>query len=238
MRINKYLASCGIASRRNCEQLVLDGKVRLNGRPVVKLATEVKATDIVTVDGKKMVPSQQFVYLMLHKPKGYICSTSDEHGRKTVMELIKGYDDYRLFPVGRLDYDTEGLLLLTNDGDFSLTITHPKNNIDKTYHAKIEGEVTEDELIKIRNGIVLDGEKTKRCKAVNLGMENGLSKIEVVIGEGRQRQIRRMFEAINREVVFLKRMAIGKLRLGGLQRGKHRELKVKEIETLTNIKEK
>lgn len=232
MRINKYLASCGIASRRNCEQLVLDGKVKLNGRPVVKLATEVKPGDIITVDGNKVFPSQEFIYLMLHKPKGYICSTSDEHGRKTVMELVKDYENTRLFPVGRLDYDTEGLLLLTNDGDFSLSVTHPKNNVDKTYHAKIEGEVSEDELIKIRNGIVLDGEKTKRCKAVNLGMEKGLTKIELVISEGRQRQIRRMFEAINREVVFLKRTAIGSLRLGGLQRGKCRELKAKEIEKL------
>ncbi|MCL2676020.1 MAG: rRNA pseudouridine synthase, partial [Firmicutes bacterium] len=164
MRINKYLASSGIASRRNCEQLVLDGKVRLNGRPVTKLATEVKDSDIVTVDGKKIAPAERLVYLMLNKPKGYICSTVDEKGRKTVMELIKDFEGTRegarIFPVGRLDFDTEGLLLFTNDGDFAQRLTHPKNDVDKTYHAKIEGEVTEDELNKLRGGIVLDGEKT------------------------------------------------------------------------------
>lgn len=235
MRINKYLAECGVASRRKSEELIKDGRVKLNGRRVVELATEIKDGDIVTVDGKKVQPSS-FVYLMLNKPKGCVCTTSDEHGRKTVLDLLPPqYADKRIFPVGRLDYDTEGLLILTNDGDLANRLTHPRNDIEKSYIANVEGKVTEDELNKLRAGIVLDGVKTKKCRITVLQEEEKLTRAEVVISEGRNRQVRRMFESINRTVAFLKRVAIGDLRLGGLYRGKVRELSDKEIKYLKNL---
>lgn len=237
MRINKFLAECGIASRRNCETLVTEGRVKVNGRKVLKLATDVDPEkDNVSVDDKKVERIHKHIYIMLNKPKGYICTTNDEAGRKTVLELVKDkYGDKRLFPVGRLDYDTEGLLLLTTDGDLGNRIMHPRNEISKTYVVKIEGEVTEDELNKIRAGVILDGERTKKCRAKVLGFEDNVSRIEVVISEGRNRQVRRMFESINRDVIFLKRVAVGEIKLGGLYRGMWRELKDKEIEYLKNV---
>ena len=233
MRINKYLSGCGIDSRRKCEQLVLDGRVRINGKTVTALGTDVKDGDYVEVDGRAVALAQRKVYVMLNKPKGCVCTVHDEKGRKTVLDFVKLKE--RIFPVGRLDYDTEGLLLMTTDGELSNRLMHPRHEISKTYVAKIEGEITEAELNKIRGGVVLDGEKTKKCKAKAVGFEDGMSRIEVTISEGRNRQIRRMFETINREVVFLKRVAIGEIRLGGLYRGESRELKDEEVEYLKNM---
>ncbi len=242
MRINKYLAECGLASRRNCEAFVLDGRVKVNGKTVRNLATEIDAEfDQVSVDDKPVKPIGKHLYIMLNKPKGYVCTTSDEKQRKTVMDLVAGkYPGKRLFPVGRLDYDTEGLLLMTTDGDLSNRLMHPRNEISKTYVAKIEGEVSEAELNKIRAGVELDGVRTKKCKARVVGQENVgedklITRIEVVISEGRNRQVRRMFEAINREVVFLKRIAIGEVKLGGLTRGTFRELRDVEVEYLKRV---
>jgi 23S rRNA pseudouridine2605 synthase len=173
---------------------------------------------------------------MVNKPKGFICTVSDEKDRKTVMELVpQKYKDKRLFPVGRLDYDTEGLLLMTTDGDFCNRLMHPRNEIPKTYAARIEGDITEDELNKIRAGVILDGRKTNRCKAKVVAADGKVSRVEIVISEGRNRQVRRMFEAINREVVFLKRVAIGDIRLGGLGRGLVRELTPDEVEYLRRV---
>lgn len=237
MRINKFLAECGIASRRNCEALVLDCRVKVNGKKVLKLATEVDPeTDEVSLDDKPVKPIAKHLYIMLNKPKGYVCTTSDEFGRKTVMDFFAGkYPGKRLFPVGRLDYDTEGLLLLTTDGDLSNRLMHPRNEISKTYVAKIEGEISEAEMNKLRAGVELDGVKTKKCKVRLVGFENNISKVEVVISEGRNRQVRRMFETINRDVIFLKRTAIGEIKLGGLFRGNFRELKDVEIDYLKNV---
>ena len=236
MRINKYLAACGFASRRASEQLVTDGRVKVNGKTVTSLSTAVEENDLVTVDGKRAVPIHKHIYLMLNKPKGYITTTSDEKGRKTVMELLGNkFAGKRIFPVGRLDYDTEGLLLLTTDGDLCNRISHPRNEIGKTYVAKIEGEVSEQELNKLRDGIVLDGRKTKRCRISVLGFDGKITRLEVVIGEGRNRQVRRMFESINREVIFLKRVGVGELKLGGLGRGEWRELKPHEVEYLQKV---
>ena len=236
MRINKYLASCGIGSRRNCEIFVTEGKVKINGHIVTDLATDVKESDIVLLNGERVAPAEEHIYLMLNKPKGYVCTTSDEFGRKTVLQLLAPeYSSRRIFPVGRLDYDTEGLLLLTTDGDLSNRITHPHNEVPKTYIAKIEGEVTEDELGKLRGGVILDGVKTKKCKARLKNFENNISSVEVVITEGRNRQVRRMFDSINREVVFLKRTAIGQLKLGGLYRGTSRKLTEEEVEYLKRV---
>ena len=236
MRINRFLAECGLGSRRKCEELVTGGRVRINGRPVVKLASEVGDKDIVTVDGKKVERREKQLYIMLNKPKGCVCTVSDEHGRKTVIDIVRPkYPDARLFPIGRLDYDTEGLLLLTTDGATADRITHPRNEVPKTYIARIEGEVPEAELNRIRGGGVLDGVKTKKCRAKLIAFETNEARIEVVITEGRNRQVRRMFEQINREVVFLKRVAVGDLRLGGLYRGEFRELNDREIEYIRNV---
>lgn len=237
MRINKFLAECGIASRRNCEALVTAGRVRINGKTVKLLATDVDPeNDLVSVDDKPVKPIVRHLYIALNKPKGYVCTTSDEFGRKTVMDFFEGkYPGKRIFPVGRLDYDTEGLLILTTDGDLSNRLMHPRNEIPKTYVAKIEGEISESDLNKLRQGVMLDGVRTKKCKVRLLGFENNVSRIEVVITEGRNRQVRRMFESINRDVVFLKRTAIGNIKLGGLYRGNFRELKDNEVEYLKNV---
>ena len=237
MRINKFLAECGIASRRNCETLVTAGRVKVNGKTVTMLATDVDPEfDLVSVDEKPVKPIARHLYLALNKPKGYVCTTNDEFGRKTVMDFFEGkYPGKRIFPVGRLDYDTEGLLILTTDGDLSNRLMHPRNEIPKTYVAKIEGEIAESDLNKLRQGVILDGVKTKKCKVRLLGTENNVSRVEVVITEGRNRQVRRMFESINRDVIFLKRTAIGDTKLGGLYRGNFRELKENEIEYLKNV---
>lgn len=237
MRINKFLAECGIASRRNCETLVTAGRVKVNGKTVTMLATYVDPEfDLVSVDEKPVKPIARHLYLALNKPKGYVCTTNDEFGRKTVMDFFEGkYPGKRIFPVGRLDYDTEGLLILTTDGDLSNRLMHPRNEIPKTYVAKIEGEIAESDLNKLRQGVILDGVKTKKCKVRLLGTENNVSRVEVVITEGRNRQVRRMFESINRDVIFLKRTAIGDIKLGGLYRGNFRELKENEIEYLKNV---
>jgi 23S rRNA pseudouridine2605 synthase len=216
---------------------VLEGRVKVNNKRVLKLATDIDPeNDLVSVDDKPVKPIAKHLYIMLNKPKGYVCTTNDELGRKTVMELLKDkYPGKRIFPVGRLDYDTEGLLLLTTDGDLANRLMHPRNEISKTYVAKIEGEISEAELNKLRSGVELDGVKTKKCKVKLLGFDENLSRIEVVITEGRNRQVRRMFESINRDVVFLKRTAIGDIKLGGLYRGNFRELKANESEYLKKI---
>ncbi|MBE5730609.1 MAG: rRNA pseudouridine synthase [Clostridiales bacterium] len=231
MRINKYLAECGLASRRKCEAFVTEGRVKVNGKLVTSLATEVDSRDTVTVDGEKVQPIKKHVYLIMNKPKGYVCTASDEFGRKTVLDLIKDKKE-RIFPVGRLDYDTEGLLLLTTDGDLANRLTHPRNEITKTYSAKVEGEVDEELIERLRGGVILDGVKTKKCKIKLVEFKDGLSRFEVVISEGRNRQVRRMFESINKEVVFLKRVAIGDLKLSGLNRGEYRALTPEEVNYL------
>ena len=236
MRINKYLASCGKGSRRKCETLVLEGRVKKNGRPISELSADIGPNDIVTVDGFKVVPPTNHVYIMLNKPKGYICSRSDEKSRKTVFDLINSFcADPRLVSVGRLDYDTEGLLLLTTDGDLTNKLAHPRNEIEKTYVAKVEGEVSEIEIDKLCRGVVIDGVKTKRSKIKLLEFKDNVSRLEIKISEGRNRQIRKMFESITRQVIFLKRMAIGDLRLGGITRGSCRFLRDDEINYLKFI---
>ena len=235
MRINKYLASCGLGSRRGVEELIVSGVVKVNGKTVVELAFDVNEdNDSVTVNGKRVRPVTNYTYVMLHKPKGCICSANDEKGRKTVYDYVDVKE--RLVYVGRLDYDTEGLLIMTNDGDLVNKLTAPINEIPKTYLVKIEGEVTEAELATIRKGVVLDGVKTKRTAIRRKETEEeGMTVLYVTITEGRNRQIRRMFESIGKEVVYLKRIAIGDLRLGGLARGAYRFLTDVEIEYLKRL---
>ncbi len=230
MRINKYLASTGIASRRKAEAYVLAGRVSVNGKVIDSLAFDVDKKDVVMVDGKP-VAEKQLAYIMLHKPKGYITSLKDDKGRKTVMDLLPA--EYKnLKPVGRLDYDTEGLLLLTNDGDLANRLTDPNVEITKTYMVKIEGKISEGQLAVMRAGVVIDGVRLKKCKAKVTEQGENFTKLEVKITEGKNRQIRKMFDAVGVNVSFLKRTAIEELKLGGLTRGKCRELHQNEIEYL------
>ena len=236
MRINKYIASCGICSRRAAEELVLDGKVKVNGKVVKELATEIdEYNDTVTLDGRKITLVSRYIYIMFNKPKGCVCTVKDDKGRKTIMDYLESFSDKRIFPIGRLDYDTEGLLLLTNDGDLANRLTQPISEVPKTYIAKVEGEIPESDLARLRNGIVLDGVKLRRCKIKLLGTEDNVSRYEVTIFEGKNRQIHRMFESIGKEVVFLKRIKIGDVKLGGLGRGANRYLTEKELASLNRL---
>lgn len=234
MRINKYLASSGYGARRKCEQLVLDKRVCVNGKVCTDLAFVVGENDKVTVDGTLCMPASEFDYIMLHKPKGVITSMSDEHGRKTVIDILP--EKYKkLKPVGRLDYDSEGLLLLTNDGDLAYVLTHPSHEITKTYVVRVEGEVKESQLAVIRAGVVIDGVRLAKCKVRVLEKVSNGTKLQVVISEGKNRQVRKMFEAVGLNVAFLKRTQIGELRLGGLARGAVRPLSIEEVLYLKSL---
>ena len=233
MRINKYIASTGLASRRKAEDFVRAGRISVNGKVITDLAFDVAEKDEVCLDGK-VLQQAQHKYVMLHKPKGYVTTTSDDKGRKTVMDLLP--QEYKsLNPVGRLDYDTEGLLLFTNDGDMAKALTSPINEIQKTYQVKIEGKIVEGQLAVMRAGVVIDGVRLKKCKVKVLEEGANYTKLEVKITEGKNRQIRKMFDAVGVNVSFLKRVAIEELKLGGLSRGKCRELRSDEIEYLQSI---
>lgn len=236
MRINKYIASCGVCGRRAADKLIQDGKVTVNGKVMTDLSYIVDTEkDKVSADGKKLKLPNRSKYIMLHKPKGYVCTNKDEKGRKTVFDLLPP-SERRLFSIGRLDYDTEGLLILTDDGDLAQRLTHPSSEIGKTYVVNIEGEIADDALARLRNGIELDdGYKTGKSIIRVLEKEDNTQRLEVTIYEGHNRQIKRMFEAEGAKVVFLKRTKIGDLRLGGLTRGTHRELKDIEINYLKNM---
>lgn len=236
MRINKYIADCGFASRRAADKLIAEGKVKVNNKLVTELGCDINENnDTVTIDGQKLEMKNRDIYVIFNKPKGCVCTMKDDRGRKTIMDYID-IKDKRLFPIGRLDYDSEGMLLLTNDGALAYKLTHPSHEISKTYIAKVEGAVPENDLAMLRNGVVLDGIKTHTAKIKLLKVEEGdVQRFEVTIYEGRNRQIRRMFEMIGKEVVFLKRVAVGELRLGGLGRGLYRYLTEKEISDLKRM---
>lgn len=228
MRINKFLAEKGIASRRHADEMIAAGRVQINGK-VATLGANVEETDEVIVDGQPIaLTEKKEEYYMMNKPKGVVCTASDDRGRKTVMEFLPETAG-RVFPVGRLDYATEGLLILTNDGELAFRLTHPSTEIPKTYMAKIEGTLTEKDLNPIRSGIELDGVLTKKCKAHIVETNKAYTKVEITIKEGKNRQVRRMFEAIGKNVELLRRVSIGDLRLKGLDRGQVRPLTEQEI---------
>lgn len=234
MRINKYLAECGVASRREADKLIEAKKVKINGK-YSEIGQEVDiGSDLVTVDGLPVGLVKTYEYYMMNKPKGYVCTVKDDRGRKTVMDLLpQGIK--RLFPVGRLDYDSEGLLLFTNDGDLTFKLTHPKNEVPKTYLVKTEKPVKEDDLVKLRNGVYIDGVKTKKCNIKVVETNKEYTKLHVTITEGKNRQVRKMFETVNNNVDFLKRIKIGDLKLSGLNRGEVRKLNTEEINYLLNL---
>ena len=234
MRINKFLAESGVASRRASDKLIEEGKVKKNGR-VCSLGDEVDpGKDIITVSGQQVQLTERYDYYMMNKPKGYVCTVKDDKDRKTVMSLLPN-NNKRIYPVGRLDYDSEGLLILTNDGDLTFRLTHPRNEIPKTYLVKIEGEIGEEQLKHLRSGVVIDGVRTKKCNLKVVEQSKSETKLHITITEGKNRQVRKMFESVGKEVVFLKRIKIGDLTLSGLNRGEVRSLSLREIDYLKNL---
>ena len=232
MRLNKFLAAAGVASRRECDRLIAEGKVTVNGRQA-RVGEEVSESDEVSVGGQRAV-IKKYEYYMLNKPKGYICSVSDDKGRKTVMDLMPP-NAGRIFPVGRLDYDSEGLLILTSDGELAQRLTHPSHDVPKTYLVKVEGTLTEAALNPIRSGLEIDGQMTKKCKAHIVETDKAYTKVHVTVTEGRNREIRKLFAAIGKEVTLLKRIKIGELTLRGLDRGACRKLTKQEVEYLNSL---
>jgi pseudouridylate synthase len=234
MRINKFLAENGIASRRHADEMVSAGRIKINGQTAL-LGADVQDGDEVLLDDKPIARAEKKLeYYIMNKPKGILCTVSDDRGRKTVMNLLPAGAG-RVFPVGRLDYATEGLLLLTNDGELAYRLTSPKNEIPKTYLVRVEGTMSEKDLNRIRSGIELDGVLTKKCKAHIVETNKAYTKIHITITEGKNRQVRRMFEAVGRNVDFLKRIKIGELTLRGLDRGEVRSLNDEEISYLKNL---
>lgn len=229
MRLNKFLATCGLASRRKCEEYISAGRVTVNGKVVDSMGLSIdEKKDVVCVDGNEMKLVNEFVYLKMNKPKGYACTASDERGRKTIFDLVDC--DVRLFNVGRLDYDTEGLIFLTNDGDFANMVTHPRFHFEKEYQVTVEGEVKESELAVLRKGVVENGVRMPEAKVKFLGFDGKFTKLSVVIDEGQNHQVRRMFDAIGKCIKLLKRVRIGQVVLGGLYRGKVKPMTKEEID--------
>ncbi len=234
MRLQKYLASCGVSSRRKAEEMIKEGLVTVNGVLVTEMGVQVEEKDVIFVNGKKVEPETEKRYVIYHKRAGEVTTVTDPEGRNTVLDHFRDFP-VRLFPVGRLDYDSEGLLLLTNDGELADRMMHPKNEVDKTYYARVDGAVTPDQILKLRQGVVLpDGRKTSRAK-VRIAREEAFATCVIVaIHEGRNRQVRRMFEAVGHTVFQLRRIRFGPLDLGDLKRGEYRELTLAEVEALKN----
>ncbi len=235
MRINKYLALSGLGSRRNVEVLVTTGKIKVNGKVVRELSTDIKDTDIVQFNNKPVKVATNFVYYKLHKPKGYVTTVEDDKERKTVMDLLRGVHQ-RVYPVGRLDYDTEGLLLFTNDGDITNILTRPNSEVEKTYTVHIEGVISKDEIQRLAQGVDIGGYTTKPCRVQLVEETDRLSKLKVTISEGKNRQIRKMFEVIGKNITLLRRIQIGEIALGGLSRGEYVPLNAKELKYLKSLK--
>lgn len=235
MRLQKYMALCGVASRRKSEELILEGKVQVNNKLVTELGTIIDPKkDIVKVEDKKIKLESNDVYIMLNKPIGFVTTSKDEKDRMTVLDLIDGVKE-RIYPVGRLDADTTGLLLLTNDGDMAYKLTHPSNEIKKQYIAIVEGVPNKIELEKFRGGLFIDGKKTSRASIKILKNFGTDSILDIQIHEGRNRQVKKMCQAINHPVKKLKRIAIGEIQLGGLDIGNWRYLDDEEIEYLKSL---
>lgn len=230
VRLQKFMADCGVASRRKSEELIEAGKVKVNGH-TARIGDKIDPKkDLVTVGGKKINKVDKLYYIMLNKPRGYLTTVSDEFGRKTVMDLVD--IKARVYPVGRLDKDSEGLLLLTNDGAFANLLTHPKHSFAKVYRVTVRPAVSDEILDELRNGIEIDGRKTAPCDVTVITEEEGRVVLEFILREGRNRQIRKMCEAVGLEVARLKRVAIGPVKLGMLQTGKSRQLTDNEIKKL------
>lgn len=232
-RLQKYLANAGVASRRKCEELILEGKVEVNGVVVTELGTKVSEKDVVKYNGKVVKPVEEKVYILLNKPIGYVTTAKDQFQRDTVLDLVK--TDKRVVPVGRLDMYTSGALILTNDGEFINMLTHPKNEVNKTYNVTVKGAISQEELKKLQNGVEIDNSyitKPAKVKILKIDEEKNISRIQITIHEGKNRQVRKMCEAINKKVLALHRSSIANIEVKDLKIGKWRYLTKKEIENL------
>ncbi len=231
VRLQKYLADCGVASRRKSEELIEQGVVRVNGQ-IASIGDKVNPKkDTVTVRGKKLIKQKTHTYIMLHKPRGFITTMSDERERKCVAELIKDVPG-RVYPVGRLDRDSEGLLLCTNDGDFANAMTHPTRHVPKTYRVTVRPGVTEEQITALTTGVMIDARKTAPAEVRIITREEGRVVLEIILYEGRNRQIRKMCEEVGLEVARLKRTAVGSIKLGMLKQGDWRDLTEDEVRKL------
>ncbi|MGN1417744.1 MAG: pseudouridine synthase [Acutalibacteraceae bacterium] len=231
IRLQKYLSECGVASRRKSEELIAAGKVKVNG-VAASIGDKINPKkDTVTVCGKKVVKQKECKYIMLHKPRGFITTMSDEMGRKCVAQLVEDVPE-RVYPIGRLDRESEGLLLFTNDGEFANAMTHPSKHVSKTYRVTVRPSVNEEQLTAITQGIMIDDRKTAPAEVRVVTKEENRVVLEIVLYEGRNREIRKMCEEIGLEVARLKRTAIGSLKLGMLKQGQWRELTQDEVRKL------
>jgi 23S rRNA pseudouridine2605 synthase len=233
-RIQKILAQMGIASRRKAEELIIEGRVTVNGKIATIGMKADLAKDHIKVDGRLLVKPEPKIYLVFNKPVGVVTSLSDPEGRPTIKDFLKGIK-YRVFPVGRLDYDSEGLLLITNDGDFAHSLLHPSKKIPKTYVVKVKGIIDEDAMERLRRGVRLEDGLTAPAKVKKVRLAESNSWVEVTIYEGRKRQVRRMLEKVGYPVIKLRRIAIGGLKLGNLRPGEMRRLTQEEIKRLMEV---
>ncbi len=232
VRLQKFMADQGVASRRKSEEIILEGRVRVNSKIVKELGSKIiPGVDKVIVDGKSIGGRISYVYLVLNKPKGYLSTTDDPKNRKTVLDLVKDIDQ-RIYPVGRLDYNTEGLLIMTNDGDLTYAMTHPSKELKKTYHATIDGVLSIEDVAKMRKGVDIGDYVTAPAEVYILEENADGSVIELIIHEGKYRQVRRMFEALGFDVKRLVRTQIGNITKKGIPRGKYRHLKKTEVKVL------
>ena len=243
LRLQKILSAAGVASRRAAERLMAEGRVWVNGKPVTELGTRADPErEDIQVDGRRVKVTRRRIYLLLNKPRGYVTTRSDPEGRRTVLDLIPRVREY-LYPVGRLDYDSEGLLLLTNDGELAARLMHPRHSIDRTYHARVRGVPDDDALTRLARGIVIDGRRTAPARVRRLTRQPGArvstrsrglaaSTLEITIREGRARQVRKMCEAVGHQVVRLRRVRFGPLADPTLKAGTYRDLTAREVELL------
>ena len=234
MRLNKYIAHAGICSRRKADELIANGNVKINGLAVKEMGADVAEGDVVEVNGRIIGGGQKAVYVAVNKPLGYITSMDDDRDRATVAELVADIPE-RLFPVGRLDYNTTGLLIMTNDGQLTYTLTHPKHEVYKTYVAKVAGVISEARLARLRKGVDIGGFVTSPAKVRLIKQMPRYAVVEIKIREGKNRQVRKMFAAVGNKVQELQRTEIGEIKLGRLMEGHYRKLSRQEIEYLKNL---
>ena len=233
-RLQKFIASCGVCSRRKAEELITSGRVKVNGEVITELGTKVSKNDVVMVDGK-IIEVSESIYLVMNKPRGVISSVSDDKNRKTVISILPSeFEKYHLFPVGRLDYDTKGVLILTNDGEFMNTLVGPQSNLEKEYLARVEGIFTKTDLANITKGVKLDGYTTRKCRGYikSVDSKNNSSSVGLIIKEGKNHQVKNMFESVGHPVKKLTRLRVGDVTCEGLAEGDVRNLTIHEIKRL------
>jgi 23S rRNA pseudouridine2605 synthase len=236
MRLNKYIASAGVCSRRKADALTESGNVKVNGLVVREMGFDVKENDVVEVNGRRAEPADKRVYIILNKPKGFITSVGDSLGRRTVMDLVGDIPE-RIFPVGRLDCDTSGLLIMTNDGALSQALTHPKHKIYKTYRAKIGGVLSDERIARLRKGVDIGGFVTSPADLRVLRRTERVTTVEIRVFEGKNRQVRKMFAAVGNKVIELERVAVGDILLGRLKEGHYRKMTRRELMCIAADKE-